>query len=61
VADTNAPPPAYLEETIVSITRLHAEHQKNATLLQRGVDRMTALFGRPGFIDVLTVIVVSVG
>jgi uncharacterized membrane protein len=62
VADTNDPPPilpAHLEETIGSITRLHAEHHQNATLLQRGVDRMTALFGRPGFIGVLTVIVVG--
>jgi len=62
VADTNTPPPilpAHLEETIGSITRLHAEHYQNTTLLQRSVDRMTALFGRPGFIDVLTVIVVG--
>ena len=62
MADTNAPPPilpAHLEETIGSITRLHAEHHQNATLLQRGVDRMTDLFGRPGFIGVLTVIVVG--
>ena len=62
-ADTNTPPPilpAHLEETIGSIIlRLHAVHHRYATLLQRGVDRMTALFGRPGFIDVLTVIVVA--
>jgi uncharacterized membrane protein len=62
MADTNAPPPilpAHLEETIGSITRLHAEHHQNATLLQRTVDRMTALLGRPGFIGVRTVIVVG--
>jgi uncharacterized membrane protein len=62
VADTNAPPPilpAHLEETIGSITRLHAEHHQNATPLQRAVDRMTALLGRPGFIGVLTIIVVG--
>jgi uncharacterized membrane protein len=41
-----------------SIAQLHAEHQENATPLQRAVDRMTALLGRPGFIGVLTVIVV---
>jgi uncharacterized membrane protein len=28
-------------------------------LLQRGVESMTVLLGRPGFIDVLTVIVVG--
>jgi uncharacterized membrane protein len=62
VADTNAPPPilpAHLEETIRSITRLHAEHHQDATPLQRAVDRMTALLGLPGFIGVLTVIVVG--
>lgn len=62
MADTNAPPPilpAHLEETIGSITRLHAEHHQNATLLQRAVNRMTALLGRTGFIGILTVIVVG--
>ena len=62
MADTNAPPPilpAHLEETIGSITRLHAEHHQNATRLQRAVDRVTALLGRPGFIGVLTIIVVG--
>jgi uncharacterized membrane protein len=60
MADTNAPPPilpTHIEETIQSITRLHAEHAQNATPLQRTVDRMTALLGRPQFIGVLTVIV----
>ena len=59
MADTNAPPPilpTHIEETIQSITRLHAEHAQNATPLQRTVDRMTALLGRPQFIGVLTVI-----
>ena len=62
MADTNAPPPilpTHIEETIQSITRLHAEHAQNATPLQRTVDRMTALLGRPQFIGVLTVIVVG--
>jgi uncharacterized membrane protein len=62
VADTNVPPPIlpmHIAETIAAITRLHAEHHQNATLLQRAVDRMTALLGRPGFIGLLTVIVVG--
>jgi len=59
MADTNAPLPllpAHIEETIRSIARLHAEHHQNATPLQRAVDRLTALLGRPRFIGVLTVI-----
>ena len=59
MADTNVPLPllpAHIEETIRSIARLHAEHHQNATPLQRAVDRITALLGRPRFIGVLTVI-----
>jgi uncharacterized membrane protein len=62
VADTNVPSPIvppHIEETIRSIARLHAEHHQNATTLQRAVDRMTALLGRPGFIGALTVFVVG--
>jgi uncharacterized membrane protein len=62
VAGSNvAPPvlPAHVEGTIRSITRLHAEHHQNATRLQRVADRMTALLGGPGFIGVLSVIVVG--
>jgi uncharacterized membrane protein len=42
--------PAHLEETIRSIDRLHAEHARDATPLQRAVDRMTTLLSRPGFV-----------
>jgi uncharacterized membrane protein len=62
MADTNDPPsmlPAHIEETIRSIDRLHAEHHQSATPLQRAVDRVTALLARPGFIGVVTVIVVG--
>jgi len=62
MADTEFPPPtlpAHIAETLRSMTRLHAEHHESATPLQRAVDRMTALLGRPGFIGVLTVIVVG--
>ena len=59
MADTNVPLPllpAHIDETIRSIARLHAEHHQNATPLQRAVDRITGLLGRPRFIGVLTVI-----
>jgi len=49
--------PAHIEDTVQSIARLHAEHYQQATHLQRIVDRMTALLGRPNFVGVLTVIV----
>jgi len=59
MVDTNVPLPllpAHIEGTIRSIARLHAEHHQNATPIQRVVDRITALVGRPRFIGVLTVI-----
>jgi len=59
MADTNVPPPllpAHIEETIRSIARLHAEHHQSTTPLQRAVDRITALLGRPRFIGMLIVI-----
>jgi uncharacterized membrane protein len=62
VADANVPPPvlpAHIEETIRSIARHHAEHRDDATPLQRAVDGMTALLGRPQVIGVLTVIVIG--
>lgn len=50
--------PAHIEETIRSIAMLHAEHHRTATPLQRIVDRLTALVGRPRFIGLLTLLVV---
>jgi uncharacterized membrane protein len=50
--------PDHIEETIRSIDRLHAEHRRDATPLQRAVDRVTTLLGRPGFILLVTAIVV---
>ena len=49
--------PDHIEETIRSIDRLHAEHRRDATPLQRAVDRVTTLLGRPGFIVVVTAVV----
>jgi uncharacterized membrane protein len=54
---TEPPLPAHIEATIRLITRLHAEHHRNATPVQRAVDRITALVGRPRFLGVLAVIV----
>src|ERR1700730_8619884 len=62
MVETNVPLPllpAHIEETIRSIARLHAEHNQNATPLQRVVDRTTAVLGRPRFIGVLTVTAVA--
>ncbi len=58
--DSNDPAPILppnIEETIRLVSRLHAEHHQNATPLQRAVDFMTALLGRPRFIAALTLAV----
>lgn len=51
--------PAHIEDTVQAIARLHAEHYQQATRLQQVVDRMTALLGRPGFVGLLTVVVLA--
>ena len=50
--------PAHIEDTIRSIAQLHAEHHQEATPLQRLIDRLTALAGRPSFISALTCVIV---
>jgi uncharacterized membrane protein len=60
MADPNAAPsilPGHIEETIRSIDRLNAEHRRDATPLQRAVERLTTMLGRPGILGVLTIIV----
>ena len=51
--------PAHIDETVQAIARLHAEHYQQSTSLQRIVDRMTALVGRPSFVGLLTAVVVG--
>jgi uncharacterized membrane protein len=46
--------PPHIEETIRAIADLHADHHRQATRLQRTVDRLTALVGQPRFIVGLT-------
>jgi uncharacterized membrane protein len=51
--------PPHIDETIQSIAQLHAEHHQKTTQVQRGLERLTALAGRPLFIGVLTVFLVA--
>ena len=46
--------PPHIEETVRAIADLHADHHRQATPLQRLVDRLTALVGQPRFILALT-------
>lgn len=49
--------PAHIEDTLQAIAKLHADHRQSAGRLQRVVERLTALIGRPRFIALLTVVV----
>ena len=55
--DDDASPilPAHIEETVRAIARLHAQHQSEATPLERLVEGLTAGIGRPAFLIWLAV------
>ncbi|HUO21530.1 MAG TPA: DUF1003 domain-containing protein [Caulobacteraceae bacterium] len=49
--------PPHIEETIDAIAKLHADHERQATAMERLVERLTNLFAQPWFVAVLTLIV----
>jgi uncharacterized membrane protein len=51
--------PAHVEGTVEAIATLHAEHYDGSTPLQKAIDRATSKAGRPGFVALLTVVVVG--
>jgi uncharacterized membrane protein len=53
------PLPPHIEEIVRAIERMRAEHHSRATPLERAVDRVTALIGRPAFFGFLTLLVAS--
>jgi uncharacterized membrane protein len=57
MADREPLLPSHIEDTIRSIARLHADHHRNATRLDRVNGRLTEWFARPGFVVVLTLFV----
>ena len=57
---TNDAVPAFsyhINETISTVAKLRAEHQENATVLQRAVDHMAKLFSRPWFIGAISIVI----
>ena len=59
MADDTPILPAHIEDTLRAIAKLHADHRQSAGKLQRLVEQLTALIGRPLFIAVLTVLVAA--
>ncbi len=55
MADTRAPVlPPHIEDTVQAIAEVHIEHHRQATAVQRAVDRMTRFVGRPRFVGLMT-------
>ena len=46
--------PAHIEETVERIARLHAEHERDATSMQRIIHHLTAFIGKPVFVGCVT-------
>ena len=53
--------PPHIEETIKALARLQAQHDQQASPLQRVVDSLTARAARPEFVSVLALLVLSWG
>lgn len=51
--------PGHVEETVQAIVQLHAAHEEGASPWQRIVERVTRRAGRPAFVALLTVLVIS--
>ncbi len=51
--------PSHIEDTVKSIAKLHAEHYERSTFSERLMARITVLLSLPGFLAVLTVIVIA--
>jgi len=51
--------PAHIEQTVQAIARLHVEHRRGATRLQRAVDGLTRAFGRPRFAGLLSLFILG--
>jgi uncharacterized membrane protein len=51
--------PDHIEQTIQAIARLHVQHRRGATRLQRTVDGLTRFFGRPRFAGLLALFILG--
>jgi uncharacterized membrane protein len=51
--------PSHVDQTVKAIAKLHADHHRSATPLQRIVDRMTDVVSHPSFIGAVTMTVIA--
>ncbi len=57
--DSESVLPTHIEETIQSIADFHAQHHREASRLQRMVERAVRMVGQPRFVGVLTLALVA--
>src|SRR6185369_600911 len=51
--------PEHVDAAVRSVAELHAEHQNDATKLQRTAHRITAKFAQPAYIIALTALIAA--
>jgi uncharacterized membrane protein len=51
--------PAHIKDAISDLAKVHREHRRSAGQLQRRVDAITAMLGRPASIAVITLVVAA--
>lgn len=49
--------PAHIEDTVRAIAELHQQHYRDASAVQRAVERLTAQVGRPEFVGLVTLFI----
>ncbi len=49
--------PAHIEDTVRAIAELHHDHYREASAVQRAVERLTAQVGQPEFIGLVTLVI----
>ena len=49
--------PAHIEDTVQAMADVHLDHHRQTGALQRWIDRITALLGRPAFTPIVTLLV----
>ncbi len=51
--------PSHVEDTVQAIAEVHLQHHRQTSQMQRAVDRLTTIVGRPRFIFLMTALLVA--
>lgn len=59
MSETASDLPHHIEQTVQAMAELHAHHHRQATTVQRAVDRLTGFVGRPRFVWIVSLAAVG--